>query len=122
MGDRLDFYDLTVWKKAHAVCLQIYHSTKNFPQEEKYSLTNQLRRAASSVTANISEGYGRYHYKDRTRFMHLARVSNKEVQNFLLLAKDLGYLDDGLFNSIWGSCNEVERLINGFIRALNRNN
>lgn len=118
MEDVRGFYDLTVWKKAHAVTLCTYKVTELFPSKENYSITDQMRRASSSVSANIAEGYGRYHPKDRVRFLYLSRGSNKELQNFLLLARDLEYLPLSEFNFLWENAKEVERLINGYIRSI----
>jgi len=76
-----DFYQLDTWKEGHKLALLIYKETKSFPKEEKCGATNQLRRAASSITANIAEGFGRYHYADKIRFYHQARGSVKEAKN-----------------------------------------
>lgn len=73
--------------------LAIYRITQDFPKEETYGVTSQLCRAASSITANIAEGFARYHFKDKIRFYYQSRGSAAEVQNFLILAKDLGYID-----------------------------
>ena len=93
MGEVKNFYDLIAWKKGHELTLGIYQATKRFPGEEQYGIVIQMRRAASSVTANIAEGFGRFHFKDKVRFYYQARASTTEVQNFLLLAKDLDYVD-----------------------------
>ncbi len=73
--------------------MEIYKVTKNFPEEEKFGLTSQLRRAVASVTANIAEGFERFHFNDKVRFYLQSRGSVAEVQNFLLLAKDLNFID-----------------------------
>ena len=96
-----DFYSLNAWKEGHKLTLLIYKNTKEFPEDEKFGLTNQLRRAASSITANIAEGYGRYHFADKVRFYYQARGSLKETQSFLLLAKDLSYLGEKRVKEIW---------------------
>lgn len=97
--------------------LMIYKRTKPFPSEERYGLTSQLRNAVSSIAANIAEGFGRYHFADRVRFHYQARGSLAEVQNFLILAKDLGYLDQETFEALWKQTKTVERLLNGLIRS-----
>jgi four helix bundle protein len=79
------FYDLNVWKEFNRLSVEIYKTTENFPNNEKYGITNQLRRASSSVGANIAEGFGRFHYKDKIKFYYNARGSVCEVQNFLFL-------------------------------------
>ena len=88
-----NFYDLDAWKKSHILSIEIYKLTENFPKEEIYGVVSQLRRAVSSVGANIAEGFARFHFKDKTRFYYQARGSAAEVQNFLLLAKDLNYIE-----------------------------
>ncbi|MFA5828292.1 MAG: four helix bundle protein [Candidatus Shapirobacteria bacterium] len=89
MGRILDFYDLNSWKESHALVISVYKILDKFPRVEKYGVCDQLRRAASSISANIAEGFGRYHFNDKIKFYFQARGSLKEVQNFILLAKDL---------------------------------
>ena len=62
------FYQLKVWQKAKDLCIEIYKTTQEFPKEELFGMTSQIRRASSSVCANIAEGFGRYHYNDKIRF------------------------------------------------------
>lgn len=111
------FYDLTAWKVSHELVLEIYKITNNFPKEEKYGVTSQLRRATSSITANIAEGFSRYYFKDKIRFYYQARGSVTEVQNFLLLAKDLNYINLETCKLIGEKTNSSEQLINGLIRS-----
>jgi four helix bundle protein len=113
------FYDLEAWKKGHELVLAIYNITKDFPKEELYGIVSQLRRAASSVTANIAEGFARYHFKDKVRFYYQARGSVAEVQNFLLLAKDLEFIAHEQCKELGEKANEAGRLINGLIRSIN---
>ncbi|MEK7067831.1 MAG: four helix bundle protein [Patescibacteria group bacterium] len=92
MEERIkNFYDLEAWRKAHQLVLEIYKITKFFPKEELYGIISQLCRAACSITANIAEGFARYHFKDKIRFYYQARGSVAEVQNFLILAKVTSY-------------------------------
>ncbi|MCA9392516.1 four helix bundle protein [candidate division WWE3 bacterium] len=111
-----DFRSLETWKRSHELALRVYGTTRSFPDEEKFGLVNQLRRAASSVGANIAEGYGRYSFKDRIRFYHQARGSLKEVQNFLFLSVDLGLLSKDIFSEILDLSITTEKLLNGLIR------
>lgn len=110
-----NFYDLEAWKKSHDLVIEIYRTTKDFPKEEMYGITSQLRRAASSVTANIAEGFERYHYNDKIRFYYQSRGSVAEVQNFLILSKDLGYIDSSICSQIGEKTSESRMLINGLI-------
>lgn len=112
-----NFYELDAWKKGHLLVLEIYQITDNFPKNEMYGITNQIRRAASSITANIAEGFARYHFKDKIRFYYNSRGSVAEVQNFLFLARDLNHIDAERFKKFEEKTNEVGKLINGLIRS-----
>jgi len=116
-----DFYQLDAWKISHQFVLKIYKCLDSFPVNEKYGVIDQLRRASSSITANIAEGFGRYHKKDKIHFYFQARGSLKEVQNFLLLSKDLGYIKDSVIKSLWLDSKDSEKLINGLIRSTENN-
>lgn len=87
------FQDLFCWKEAHALALLIYKITKNFPKEEMFGLTSQVRRASVSIVSNIAEGYGRPTGKDRIKFYWIAYGSLLEVESQILIAKDLGYIE-----------------------------
>ena len=113
-----NFYDLEAWKIGHELALEIYKITENFPKEEVYGIVSQLRRAASSVTANIAEGFARYHFKNKVKFYYQARGSIDEVQNFLLLAKDLDYINLESCKNLGQKAGEVGKLINGLIRSI----
>lgn len=115
-----NFYDLEAWQKAHELTLEIYKTTAGFPKEELFGLTSQLRRAASSVTANIAEGFGRYHFNDKIKFYIQARGSIVEVQSFLILSKDLSYIDLNQCKESGKKSKEVEKLINGLVRSLEK--
>ncbi len=115
-----NFYDLEAWKKGHKLVLEIYKLTKGFPKEELFGIIAQLRKAASSITANIAEGFERYHFKDKIRFYYQARGSVAEVQNFLLLAKDLKYINFETCKNLGQKANEVRQIINGLIRSIEK--
>ena len=85
------FEDLIVWQKSHAFVLNVYKVSRNFPREETYGLTSQLRRAAISIPANIAEGFKRRGRPDKARLMNVAEGSLEEARYYLLLAHDLGY-------------------------------
>lgn len=112
------FYDLEAWRKSHQLTLDIYKITEKFPKEELYGIVSQLRRAASSIGANIAEGFSRYHFNDKTRFYYQARGSVAEVQNFLLLAKDLDFISGKDCGKLGEEANKVQQLINGLIRSI----
>lgn len=115
-----NFWDLETWKRAHQLALAIYHITDTFPKHEQFGIISQMRRAASSVTANIAEGFERYHYNDKIRFYHQSRGSAAEVQNFLFLSIDLGYINKESSRNIWQEATEVRKMINGMIRSIEK--
>src|SRR5215470_7007719 len=88
------FTDLRVWQKGHAFVLQVYRLTKNFPAEERYGLTSQLRRAALSVPTNIAEGSKRQTNAEYARFLNIAEGSLAESEYLLMVSRDLGYVTD----------------------------
>jgi four helix bundle protein len=114
----MDFRDLKVWNKAHQLTLQVYKLTKTFPKEETYRLSDQLRRAASSIPANIAEGTGRKTLKEYVQFLCNARGSVEEMNYHLILAKDLGYLSAETSGKLQEGYNETGRMLNGLIKSL----
>lgn len=111
------FTDLDAWKINHEVVLEIYKVTKKFPKEETFGIVSQLRRAVSSITANIAEAWGRFHFADKARFYYQARGSNAEAQNFLLLARDLGYITESEFEALQEKLLKGFQVLNGLIRS-----
>jgi four helix bundle protein len=85
------FQELIVWQKAHQFVLDTYHYTKKFPKEEMYALTSQFKRAATSIAANIAEGYKKSGKADKARFLNIAQGSLCECEYYLILSKDLKY-------------------------------
>jgi len=109
------FTDLNTWKEAHALVLTVYRITKNFPKEELFSLVNQMRRAAISITSNIAEGFSRQGFKEKLQFYYIALGSLTELQNQLLIAKDLNYLNQTEFSKVAEQAVNVHKLLNAFI-------
>jgi four helix bundle protein len=107
-----DFKDLRVWEKAYELTLSVYRKTHEFPKEEMYGLTSQLRRAASSVGANIAEGCG------RRRFLQIARGSANEVEYHLLLARDLQFLSGDDFKDLEAAVLEIQRMLASLVQRL----
>jgi four helix bundle protein len=112
------FTDLLVWQKSLAVAKDVYRLTIRFPREEIFGITSQIRRAAVSITCNIAEGFGRYHFKDKIRFYYQARGSVAEVENILILARELGYVTIPEYESLFRLLEEVYRMLNGLIRSV----
>jgi four helix bundle protein len=109
------FEDLIVWQKAHALVLNVYRTSAEFPRTEVYGLTSQMRRAAVSVPANIAEGFKKRGRSDKARFMNIAQGSLEETRYYLILGRDLGYLDDDVLRM---QLEEVSRLLEAYARAL----
>lgn len=116
------FTDLNAWKEGHNLVLMIYGLTKKFPKEETFGLVNQLRRAAVSVTSNIAEGFSRSSLKEKIQFYSIARGSCTEIQNQVLIAKDVRYIDKETFNTVAEQSIKVNKLVNGLIRYCKNTN
>jgi len=113
-----DFRKLSVWEKAHRLTLEIYLATVNFPQEEVYGLTSQIRRASASIPANIAEGCGREGRTELARFLQIAQGSASELQYHLLLACDLKLLDGQSYEELNNQLTEVRRMLTTFTKRI----
>ncbi len=109
------FETLEVWIKSRELRNQISKRSKNFPAEEKYKLIDQMIRASRSVTANIAEGYGRFHYQENIQYCRQARGSLYELMDHLSVALDENYIDEEIHRNIKL---EIVRLLNGYIKYL----
>ena len=109
------FEDLIVWQKAHHWVLEIYRYSGNFPLDERYALTSQLRRAAISIPANIAEGFKKRGDADTLRFMNIAQGSLEECRYYLILARDLGY---GNTADLISQLEEVSKLLEAYTRSI----
>jgi len=114
-----DFHQLQVWEKAHRLTLDIYRVTASFPRAETYGLTSQLRRASSSIGANLAEGCGREGDAELARFCAIARGSASELQYHLLLARDLQLISDSDHENLANASTEVKRMLTGLMQKLN---
>jgi len=112
------FRDLIVWQKAHQLTLDLYRVTKSFPRDEQYGLTSQIRRAASSVGANIAEGCGRGTARDFARFVQMALGSASELEYELFLASDLGLFPGTTYAQFESAIISVNRMLTGLGRRL----
>lgn len=121
MGRKItSFTDLEAWKKGHDLVLFIYKITEKFPKKELFVLTSQIRRAAISVTSNIAEGFSRHSYREKIQFYFMAQGSLSELQNQILIAKDIGYLTDETCSKFMKMSTEVQKIINGLIKGSRR--
>lgn len=110
------FKDLEVWKEGHKLVLMIYEATKKFPKDEAYGLTSQMRRAIVSTTSNLSEGFGRATYRDKQHFYQIGLGSNIELQNQILIAKDVQYINEDIYLKLNVQAVKVEHICRGLIR------
>ncbi len=115
-----NFESLDVWKECRIFRKQISSVVKTFPNEEKYRLTDQLIRASRSVTANIAEGHGRYHFQENSQFCRQARGSLTETLDHLLCALDEKYIDEIQLNEFREQYENCIKLLNGYIVFLQK--
>jgi four helix bundle protein len=113
-----DFKNLQVWEKSHSLTLSIYESTKNFPKEELFGLTSQIRRAVTSISTNIAEGCGRSSDPDLSRFLQIAFGSACEVEYQLILAKDLKYVDGVTYTDLNRELLAVKKMLASLISKI----
>ncbi len=112
--------DLEVFKRAHGLTLKVYEMTATFPVEEKFGLSNQMRRACSSICANLAEGGYRNNSREFKQFAGISRGSAGEVKYFLLLAKDLRYIDENAHASLARELEHISKMLNGLIVSLGK--
>ena len=113
-----NFSELQVWRKAHRLTLDVYKITAGFPREEVYGLTSQIRRACSSIPANLAEGCGRDGDAELARFCFIAMGSASELQYHLLLARDLNFLELHDYERVLESVIELKKMLAGLIQKL----
>ncbi|TSC77040.1 MAG: S23 ribosomal protein [Parcubacteria group bacterium Gr01-1014_31] len=111
-----NFTNLTTWQQGHQLVLQIYQTTKGFPKDETFGLVSQMRRSAVSITSNIAEGFSRQSWKEKLHFYSFAEGSVTELQNQLLVARDVKYITNDKFQTIAKLTVEVHKLLNGLIK------
>lgn len=117
-GNKIQFFtDLDAWKEGHKLVIHVYSLSKKFPKSELFALSNQLRRAAVSITSNIAEGFGRDSYKEKSHFYSIASGSLTEVQNQLMIARDVGYINIEEFDKIFNQSTVVSRICRGLIKS-----
>ncbi len=112
-----NFTDLTAWQKSHTLTLLVYSITRKFPDDERFGITNQIRRAIVSVESNIAEGFGRFGQKEKKQFYSVARASLCEVQTQMLIAKDLLYCKEKEYSDFYEQSVLVSKLLTGIIKS-----
>lgn len=112
---KMEYSKLEVWMEARKLVNLLYDSSKLFPKEELFGLTNQMRRAAISIPSNIAEGCGRQTSKETIHFLHISRGSLYELETQYYLALDQKYIDESTFNIVLAQIQTCKKLLNGFI-------
>jgi four helix bundle protein len=115
------FEDLIVWQQAHTFVLKVYTTTSCFPKEELFCLTSQLRRAAVSVAANIAEEYRKTGIKDKLRFYNISEGSLDECRYYIILSRDLGYVDSAVYLEFHELITSVSKLLMAYSKGLKNN-
>ena len=113
-----NFEKLEIWNLAIKLSVNIYRLTNNFPKEEKFGITNQLRRASYSISANIAEGTSRFGEKDKARFIQIAFGSAVEVLNFLILSTELGFMNNENLEKLRKDISELTNKLNSFHKSI----
>lgn len=115
------FKDLECWQKAHEFVKAVYAVTKLFPEEERYGLTQQFRRAAVSIAANICEGYRKLSRADKLRFMNIAQGSLEECRYYVILSLDIDYIDQDTHDKLEYLVNGASWKLNGYAESISQN-
>ncbi len=114
------FRELTVWQQTHQLVIAVYRATDHFPDEERYGLVSQMRRASVSVAANIVEGHKRRSQKEFLQFLHIADSSLEELKYYLLLSQDLGYLRTAPFEQLHQHAEAIGRMLTSFKKHIRK--
>ena len=116
------FENIIAWKKAHHFRLLVYAITRSFPNDERFGLTSQFRRAAVSIGANIAEGYKKLSKADKLRFMNISEGSVEECRDYIILSKDLEYIDSEQFMQLHDCLEETSKLLTAYCKGIVNNN
>ena len=111
------FTDLYAWQEGHKLVLMVYKSTENFPDKERFGIIDQMRRAVVSITSNVAEGFSRRSSKEKNRFYQVAQASLVELQNQLIISKDINYLAAVDFKTLADQSITTNKLLNGLLKA-----
>ena len=113
-----NYKDLGVWQKSVDLSIAVYQATRCFPDAERFGLTSQLRRAGTSIPANIAEGWGRGSTKEYVQFLLISRGSLMELETHSVIARRLGYLTEDQFAALQAGVEEIGKMLNGLVQAL----
>jgi len=117
LGVIRSFKDLDAWKEGHNLVMMVYEVTRLFPKEEIFGLVSQMRRCAVSITSNLAEGFSRQSYKEKIQFYSITLGSITELQNQLVIAKDVGFLPSEKFKDLDNQSIRVHKITNGLIKG-----
>lgn len=112
------FKEVVAWQKAHEFVVMVYEMTRQYPSAERFSLCSQFQRAAISIPANIAEGYRRDGINDKLRFLNIAQGSLEECRYYILLSKDLGYINAQAYEVMNSAIEETSRLLNAYYKGI----
>ena len=115
------FQRVIAWQKAHAFVLAVYRVTRGFPEDERFGLTSQFRRAAISIEANIAEGYKKLSKADKLRFFNISQGSLEECRDYIILSHDLGYTNNEDYDELKDLSENASRMINSYCEGVIRN-
>ena len=118
MGDALtySFENVLAWQKAHAFVLLTYRVTRHFPEDEKFGLTSQFRRAAVSIEANIAEGYKKISKPDKLRFFNISQGSIEECRDYIILSRDLGFVNEEQFMILYNALENTSKMLMLYVK------
>ena len=116
------FENVIAWQKAHQFVLAVYRITKGFPTDEVYGLASQFRRAAVSIEANIAEGYKKLSKADKLRFMNISQGSTEECRDYILLSRDLQYIDEQQFSELYNLLEDASKMLYLYCNGIMNNN
>ena len=122
MTPTFSFEQVVAWQKAHSFTILVYQLTKSFPNDELFGLTSQFRRAAVSIEANIAEGYKRLGKQEKLRFLNISEGSLAECRNYIILSRDLKYIDDIQYSQLYYTLEETSKLLTSYSSGIINNN
>lgn len=121
MKPMFSFEDVIAWQKAHAFTILVYRLTREFPKDEQFGLISQFRRAAVSIEANIAEGYKKLGKAEKLRFLNISEGSLAECRNYIILSRDLDYIDDEQYSALFFAIEEASKLLTSYSKGIINN-
>ena len=115
------FENILAWQQSHLFVLDVYQVTRTFPEDERFGLTSQFRRAAISIEANIAEGYKKLGKADKLRFMNISQGSMEECRDYIILSKDLGYINEPQYINLINKLENASKLLYRYCEGIKNN-